>query len=66
MSIRALAAAGVRDWWINVYPERQRRPLEDGIWHAAAVSAAMGRDGRTRFGEPRALYVIHVRLRAPR
>lgn len=55
----------IRVWWVNVYPERQRAPLTDGIWHAAGRSAEQGRDGRARFGEPRALYAVHVTPHAP-
>ncbi|MEN3208624.1 hypothetical protein PUR23_01080 [Methylorubrum populi] len=48
---------------MNVYPGRQHRPLADGIWHADGRGAEMGRDGRARFGELRALYVVRVRPR---
>lgn len=51
---------GIRVWWVNVYPERQREPLSEGAWHAAADTAAVGRDGRRIFGEPRALYAVRV------
>lgn len=62
-SSMAAIVAGIPVWWVNVYPSQQRAPLTDGIWHADGRGAAMGRDGRARFGEARALYVVRVRLR---
>jgi len=62
-SSMAAIAAGVRCWWVNVYPEQQREPLSGWIWHANSRGAEQGRDGRARFGELRALYAVRVRPR---
>lgn len=59
----AAVVAGIPVWWVNVYPSQQRAPLTDGIWHADGRGAAIGRDGRARFGEARALYVVRLRGR---
>lgn len=63
-SSMAAIADGIRVWWVNVYPRGQRAPLTDGIWHADGRGAEMGRNGRARFGEQRALYVVRVRPRS--
>lgn len=61
----AAVIASQRDWWVNVYPVSHRWPLERGICHATARAAEQGRNGRASFGESKALYAVHVRLRSP-
>lgn len=50
--------------WVNVYPERQRNPLQPGISHTTPESVRDGRAFCFRFNGTRALYVVRIRPRS--